>query len=139
MITMARLVAAATVLLASGAQGQDYPDLKGTWRGTNDAVVRGGGTHHENRTGDTAPRLTNTAFTVTFTGQEGRRFWGEIASATATEPLLGVIGHDRRTLYMADLDGYTVATLTPEGQIDMCYMRSGYDMTLAACVLLTRD
>lgn len=99
----------------------------------------GQGTHHPNPTGKTEPRTTNTDFTVTFEGQDGRRFWGTIASPTSTEPLLGVFASDRQTLYMADVDGYTVAKLTGDGKIDTCYLRSGKDMTLAACLLLTKQ
>ena len=140
MIGMWRLgLACGLALGASLAWAEDFPDLKGTWKGTNEAVVLGQGAHHPNPGGQAGPRTTNTDFTVTFAGQDGRRFWGTIASPTATEPLLGVFASDRQTLYMADVDGYTIAKLTSDGKIDMCYLRSGKDMTLAACLLLAKQ
>src|SRR5215207_3956062 len=48
------------------------------------------------------PRLVNKEFTVNITGQEGRRFWGEIASKDDTGPLVGVIASYKQTIHSVD-------------------------------------
>jgi hypothetical protein len=41
-------------------------------------------------------------FTMIIEGQDGRRFWGNVASPRDREPVLGVIGFDGKTLVAQD-------------------------------------
>lgn len=140
--TMIRLPAAflfvASVLLPClpATAEEAWPDLTGTWTGTTEAVVRGDPLHHE---GGQEPYLSETVFTLTIEGQDGRRFWGQIASEEGDEPLVGVIANDRSTLYAADLDGYSFMTLVDENTIDLCYVLSALHVQVAACNSFTRE
>jgi hypothetical protein len=40
---------------------------------------------------------------------------------------------------MADPDGYILGSLTDDGQMDLCYLRAGSDLTVAACALLRKE
>ena len=102
-------------------------------------MVLGGGTHYPGEGMQGEPRVVRTGFTMTIAGQEGRAFWGEVASKDGTECVIGVIGHDGASIYLADVDGYTIGRLTDAGTIDICYLRSGEDMSVAACNVFTKQ
>jgi hypothetical protein len=81
---------------AGTAAAQDptqLPDLKGRWVGTNEAIMLGTPLHHGSDAN--TPRLNALEFTYTIEGQDGRRFWGTVASQRDREPILGVIGFVR--------------------------------------------
>jgi hypothetical protein len=136
--TIGIALALGLLLAPASALAQQVPDLKGTWKGMNEAVVSGGGPHHREGT-QAEPRTSSQEVTMTVTGQEGRRFWGEFASATDKEPVLGIIGGDGSSIYMADPDGHILGSLTEDGQLDLCYLRAGSDLAVAACALLTKE
>jgi len=140
---LAGVVAAGGLVMVSGlAAAQEagsLPDLRGTWKGTNEGVVLGGGTHYPGEASPSGHRVVRAEFTMTIAGQEGRAFWGEVSSKDGTERIAGVIGHDGKSLYLADVDGYTIGSLTEAGAIDICYLRSGKDLSVAACNVFTRQ
>lgn len=132
------LLFVASILLPclSATADEAWPDLTGTWTGTTEAVVRGDPLHHE---GGQEPYLSDTVFTMTIDGQEGRRFWGNVVSEEGGEPMVGVIANDRSTIYAADLDGYSFITLVDENTIDLCYVLSALHVQVAACNTFTRE
>ena len=136
--TIGIALALGLLLAPASAFAQQVPDLKGTWKGTNEAVVLGSGPHHQEGA-RAEPRTSSQEVTMTVAGQEGRRFWGEFATATDKEPVLGIIGSDGSSIYMADPDGYILGSLTDDGQMDLCYLRAGSDLTVAACALLRKE
>ena len=128
---------ASTLAFAQG--GSSTPDLRGTWTGTNEAVVLGSGMHYPGAETPAMPRTVKTEFTMTITGQDGRRFWGEAASKDSKEAFVGIIGNDGSAVYTSDKDGYSIDRLVAEDKIDLCYLRSGPDLSVAACNLFTKQ
>jgi hypothetical protein len=119
-----RTLAALVVVLAGAgsAAAQDaagLPDLKGRWVGTSEAVVLGNTGYHP---GDPAkPRASSAEITLTIEAQDGRRFWGKAVSRQAEEPILGVIGHDGRTVLWQSSDGASQGTLVDADTIEILY------------------
>ena len=73
------------------AQAADaYPDMRGEWKGTNDGLVLGSGRHHRESGSASSPRMVHKEFTIKVSGQEGRKFWGEIISSDDTDPFVAV-------------------------------------------------
>ena len=101
---IAALLAPATFALAQ----TDVPDLKGSWSGTAEIVHRSEVAEHVDPTAK--PSFLTLPFTITIEQQEGRGFAGSLASARASDPLIGRIRSDGRRLHMVDNDG----TLTGE-------------------------
>ena len=126
------LVWVATLVAGAGlATAQDFPDIKGTWTGTNEAVVIGNPVHTSNPNANSQePGLTGAALTLTITGQKGRRFWGTFASAAGSEPIIGVF-RDESTFVITDHDGHSTARLLPDGTIELVYQRVGDTMVAA--------
>jgi hypothetical protein len=99
------LMLAITANAASAvAQGVEPIDMKGRWMATSDAIVKGVARHHAPVKGS-GPRVDHTQITYTITGQDGRTFWGTISSKLGSEPIMGVIGFDGKTLVARDDDG----------------------------------
>lgn len=124
---------------ASPVLAQDYPDMRGRWKGTNEGVVLGTGLYHrDGKPGE--PRLVNKEFVLDIKGQDGRRFWGEIVSKDDTGPLLGVVGPDRETVQMVDsAGGHITGRFSAPGRFEMCYLRPGREVMVAACNVHTKE
>ncbi len=139
MSRMVMAVWAALVLggMSSATQAQeDWPDLTGDWSGESEAVVIGDTLHHE--AGD-MPHLSSVMFTLAIEGQDGRRFWGTISSGEDSEPLIGVIRNDRRTIHFTDSDGYGFLELVAEDVIEHCYVHANPGSQVASCITLARQ
>ena len=101
---IAALLAPATIAFAQ----TNVPDLKGNWSGTAEIVHRSEVAEHIDPTAK--PSFPTLPFTITIEQQEGHGFAGSLASARASDPLIGRIRSDGRRLHMVDNDG----TLTGE-------------------------
>jgi hypothetical protein len=130
------------LLMASAvsmAQDTGYPDMRGQWKGTAEAVVVGSGPH--NRAGSKLgePRTSNQEFTLNITRQEGPKFWGELVSKDDVTTKLGVIASDRQTIYMVDnVGGHNTGKLIEPNKFEACYLRPGRDHALAGCTIFHR-
>jgi len=70
-----------TTSAASMAQGTgSYPDMRGQWTGTSEAVASGTGPHTRSDSEPGKPRTSNQEFTLNITHQEGPKFWAELVS-----------------------------------------------------------
>lgn len=116
-----------------------WPDLTGVWTGVSPSVVRGNPPHHQSTEPAGEVRISERAFTMTIEGQEGRTFWGTIASPDSTEGIVGAIAADRQTLHIADTDGYASAVLIEPDVMDVCYVLSSTEVQVAACYPMTRE
>ncbi|MBT6204819.1 MAG: hypothetical protein P8Q36_06190 [Alphaproteobacteria bacterium] len=138
---MPRIMVAAMAAFAlscvsvSANAGDEWPELIGVWTGTTEAVVIGDPLHHQ--PGE-MPHLSMVALTITIEGQDGRRFWGTIASPDHTENLVGVIANDLHTLYFADSDGYAAIQLIRSDVMDQCYLHATADTQDAGCTTFLR-
>ena len=111
---------------SAGAQGTGQsPDLKGRWVGKNEAIILDSVPH---RPGEPASqqkhRMGSIEVTITVEGQEGRRFWGTIASQHHKEPLIGIIGFDGKSVMMQDNEGGVDGTLADPDTMEVSYRHS---------------
>ena len=113
-------VAAAGLFMTSAVSiAQDtggYPDMRGQWKGTAQAVVTGGGPHNriDGTPGET--RTHNQEFTPNMTRQEGPKFWGELVSKDEVTKKLGVFASDKQTTLFRRPSCEKVA---PSGQFEI--------------------
>ena len=140
----AMLTAATGLLMTSAlAVAQDtggYPDMRGQWKGTNDGVVLGSGMYHRDGNKPGEPRTVSKEFTLNIKGQEGRKFWGEIASKEDVGPTVGVFASDKQTIYFVDnAGGHAYGKLLGPGKFEVCYLRPGKDVMVAACNVHTKQ
>jgi hypothetical protein len=116
------------------------PDLRGTWKGQSESVVRGGGggTHHESTSGPAEPRFTSVAFTLIIDKQSGRRFSGTFSSARSRETVIAVLSRSG-TIYMVDEDAQAWGTLLAPDRMELCYLHQTPATRIASCTELTRQ
>jgi hypothetical protein len=135
-------VAATAACLASldtAAGAADYPDMLGSWSGTSEAVVLGHPRHYEDNPDEAVDaRLASAEFTLTLTGQDGRRLWGTFESPTHSEAWLGVLWSDGKGLRGVDMDGHVEGRILDENTMEFCYTHTGETM-VASCVVLRRE
>ena len=116
---LALILGCAACSQAPAAQ-DSMPDLKGNWVGTSDSIVRGTAPHHAAAPGP-QPLVDHVQFTLAITGQDGRRFWGTVSGGTSTEPVIGVIALDGKTIVARDNDGLIEGTIVDADTIDSVY------------------
>jgi hypothetical protein len=114
---------------ASASPAQDaVPDLKGTWTGTNKALVIGTSGHHGgSEAAHTAPpRISEVTFTFVVEGQEGRTAWGTLTSPNARERFVWAITHDNKTIIGSDRDGTFLNHLLEPNKLEICYTQADH-------------
>jgi hypothetical protein len=126
-------------LTGRAAAQQAVPDLRGTWKGESESVVRGGGNiHHVPATGPDEPRFTSVPFTLVVDKQDGRRFSGTFSSARYTETVIAVLSR-AGTIYMVDDDAYAWGTLLAPNRMELCYLHQAAATRIASCTELTKQ
>jgi hypothetical protein len=129
------LVALASVPAAAETA---IPDLRGTWTGQSETIIRGRGNPHHGGDSSAEPRLSSVPFTMTVDKQDGRRFSGTFASPRSKEPIVAVISRTG-TIYLMDDDGYTIGTMLAPNRMELCYMQQAPDLHIASCAELTKQ
>ena len=127
---IAALLAPATVASAR----TDVPDLKGSWSSTAEIVPLLA--EHVDPTAK--PSFLTLPFTITIEQQEGRGFVGSLASARASDPLIGRIRPDGRRLHMADNDGTLTGELLGPDEMEVCRTEVTPHSMNVYCATLTR-
>ena len=120
------LLAPATVASAQ----TDVPDLKGSWSSTAEVA------EHVDSTAK--PSFLTLPFTITIEQQEGRGFAGSLASARASDPLIGRIRSDGRRLHMVDNDGTLTGELRGPDEMELCRTEVTPQSMNVYCATLTR-
>ena len=116
-----------------------YPDMRGQWKGTGEAVVAGTGPHNRADREPGKPRTSNQEFTLNITGQEDPKFWGELVSKDEVTTKLGVIASDKHTIYMVDnVGGHNTGKLIEPNKFEACYQRPGRDHIVTGCTIFHR-
>ena len=105
-------------------------DMKGTWVGTSQSIVKGKTRHHA-PAGESPPLLDNVQFTYVIEGQDGNRFWGKLSSPLGEESLTGVVGLDGQTVVARTSEGEIRGTLTDADTIQLVYSAGGPSTVLA--------
>jgi hypothetical protein len=134
------IIAMTTLLVAGSAIAQDAPNLVGKWTGTFTGGVRQGG-------GQLAPANQNADFvkpgereyTLTVEKQDGRGFMGSWGSVLGSEPMLGVIRLDNRTLLMVDSDSSLEGAMISPTEIEFCNHTVSASDHFAFCFLLKKQ
>lgn len=131
------------VLVVGSAQAQSTViDIKGTWIGHAQNIVEGSAHHHQRGAAGTKEAgkflLSDQTFTFRFEGQDGRRFWGTISSATKTERLIGSFSTDGKRVYMVDEDGMIDGVVIDANKIDICYRHVRPESAVVGCELMER-
>jgi hypothetical protein len=133
------IVVLAALTTATAAQAETaIPDLRGTWKGESETIIRGAGNPHHAAPSQSEPRLNSVAFTLTVDRQDGRRFSGTFSSARGTDPVIAVISRSG-AIYMVDDDGYTVGTMLAPNRVELCYMMLSPTTRIASCTELTKQ
>jgi len=128
-----------TAVTGRAAAQQGIPDLRGTWKGQSESVVRGAGnTHHVPTTGPDEPRFTSLPFTLVIDKQNGRRFSGTFSSARSTETVIAVLSRTG-TIYMVDDDAHAWGTLLAPNRMELCYLHQTPATRIASCTELTKQ
>jgi hypothetical protein len=140
------VVCSLAILLCGSAVAlaQDIPDLKGTWHPTEGAHIVDGESHHAESgtvpvTGHDTAEQHSSKFVFRFEGQDGRTFWGTLASAKVTEKLVGAISVDNKRFVIADHDGTFNGYIIDNDTLDYCYSHIGDDDVAVACGILARE
>lgn len=130
----------ATMIVAgvslAAAQEVQYPDMTGKWTGETEAVMIGNPLHYEPIEDELS--LRSVEISLVIDGQDGRRIWGTVQSATGdSEPFVAVL-RDGGTRYLGvDSDGYMEGLVMSENEIEHCYTHTNTSM-IAVCVMMRR-
>ncbi len=121
-----------TISLTAAAQS-GFPDLRGTWVGTDYGVRHyrspelGASTHHKAK--DLFPEIP---LTLKIEKQEGFRFSGTKSSEHWSETISGVIGFDNKTIYIADDNGFLFCRLVSPDKMEQIYLHITPEHSAAA-------
>jgi len=141
---MKALLIPAIILIATPAAAQEWPDLIGVWKGTSRAVV-GKASGHYGNVGDVAAgevgKFVSAELTIEWVKQDDGRYIGSITSASHTEPKLGIVSGDGKSLFTVDSDGHSVGRLIDNDHFELCYMQTseGDEQMVASCVVFERQ
>ncbi len=113
----------AVSLLSAGsilAAGPDIPNLVGTWSVKSEGAMVLKGDKAGAKTHRT-PGVSTLEADFVVTKQDGRVLSGFIKSKKATEDFLAVVGHDNKSLYFVDTDGYLDGRIVDADTIETVY------------------
>jgi hypothetical protein len=135
-------IASFALVLAAGpvtVLAQDVPDMVGTWVSEpTHAVVLGSGAHYVDESGKSRPRAVAVVLTLTIDHQDGRRFWGRLASETQEEPWLAVFDRTGQSYVGVDSDGHLGGTLMGPDRFENCYTQVA-PIQVASCAIFHRE
>jgi hypothetical protein len=128
------------LVMAAGSSAQTPPafDMKGTWKGSGEAIIDGLTTYHPPGATGTQPsgnyRLRAVTYTYKIDGQDGKRFWGSVSSdAVANERLIGSLSNDGKWIYMAGREGFLDGQVVDADTIQMCYRHVTATSAIVGC------
>ena len=121
---------------------KDIPDLKGKWveTGERSGVVRRGN-RWEHKSPPTNGEVVfggPLTWTLTVERQEGVVFSGTWASQNNTDPMVGSVSADGKTLYLADDNGPMHGELRSPDKLEICRSLAEPDRMLAFCRIFER-
>jgi hypothetical protein len=139
MAKLAWVVPCAMLIAVTAARAETaIPDVRGTWKGDSESIIRGAGNPHHAAPKPAAPRLNSIAFTLTVNQQDGRRFSGTFSSARGKDPIIAVISRSG-AIYMVDDDGVTVGTMLAPNRMELCYMQQSAKSRVASCTEMVKQ
>jgi hypothetical protein len=141
-IALGTVVLTAAIARAQTSLAPAIFDMKGTWKGNNEALVDGPATHHPAGV-DSKPagpyRLRQQMITYKFDGQDGKRFWGTMSSEqVANIRMLGTLSADNKWIYMVSKEGYLDGQIIDANTIEMCYRHANETSAVVGCNVMKR-
>ena len=120
LISVTSMLIATLFCVSACLADSDIPNLVGTWTLKSEGGVLlkgqepGPKTHHKD--------AFNTLIAeAVVTKQQGRIMHGTFKSAKATENFVAAIGHDNKTIYYADEDGFLEGKLIDKDTMEIIY------------------
>ena len=126
------LLGSATV----GSAQTAVPDLKGSWSGVAEIVIRSEVAEHVAPSSEAS--FVTLPFTITIEQQQGHAFSGTLASTRATDPLIGMVRSDGRRLHMVDNDGTLTGDILGPDEMEVCRTEVTPQSMSAYCSTFTR-
>jgi hypothetical protein len=116
------ILLAASLLMGGVARAADptFPALIGTWSTKSEGAVMVWGKDPGAKTHWKVGQTTLVG-EIVITKQEGRVVQGTFKTAKTSEPFVGAFGHDGKTIYFADTDGFFDARIVDADTIEMVY------------------
>jgi hypothetical protein len=119
-VCIVSLLIAALFCVSVCLADSDIPNLVGTWTLKSEGGVLLKGKESGPKTLHTGPFSTLDAEAV-ITKQQGRIIHGSVKSPKATKNFIGAIGHDNKTIYYADEDGFLEGKLIDKDTMEIIY------------------
>ncbi len=137
--TRLALLLAASFLFGNVALAADpvFPDLVGTWSVKAEGAVMVQGKDPGEKTHWKSGQTTM-ASEMQITEQQGRIVKGTFRSPKTSEPFVGAIGHDGKTVYFVDTDGYLDARIVDANTIESVYRHSTPKSSVVSVAVWTR-
>ncbi len=126
-------------ILFSGSVYADECVLQGTWVGTEGEAVINGEANHRNNKSEEVGYFSGLSIKFTFEKPKGSLFHGKKVSENHMEEFVGTLSRDKKTIYIADDDGYSIGDFIDSDTIELVYLRSGKDSKVAAILILKRE
>jgi hypothetical protein len=128
---------------AGWATAQSILDMRGSWTGTGKTIVNGPAPHHKDNPAARPAgnlRLSEVTFTITVEGQQDVRFWGKIAFAAKTEPLIGAIAADGKHFRIVlQENGMLDGTMLGDDRFEVMYSDAKLGVTAVGTNVYTRQ
>ncbi len=138
MLKLLQILALAALTAGVAAAQSSIPDLRGTWKGESETVVVGSGNTHHPAAAAQEPEFRSAVFTLTIDKQEGRRFAAIFSSARGSYRVVGVASRTG-TIYLADVEGYSSATMLAPDRMELCYLKHTREAQVASCTELIKQ
>ena len=116
----------------------DIPSLVGTWMVKSEGGVLLKGKEQNPKTHQPGVPFSTLTAEAVITKQQGRIMQGTFKSAKATENFVAAIGHDNRSLYFADDDGFLEGKIINIDTIEIVYRQVTPADTVVAVGMWTR-
>ncbi|MEM7021529.1 MAG: hypothetical protein AAF637_02950 [Pseudomonadota bacterium] len=135
---MQRWILAGLIMAAAQtAVAQTYPDIRGTWTGTADAVHTDVAAFEQQ--GASAVQFNTLPVELVIDQQQGRRFAGTIKFRHSPKPLVGIF-LDSDDLLWSEPDGRVEAELEDRNTtLEYCYLGGTEAHVNASCAVLKRQ
>ncbi len=116
----------------------DIPNLVGTWTVKSEGGVLLKGKEQNPKTHQPGVPFSTLTAEAVITKQQGRIMQGTFKSARATEDFVAGIGHDNKSLYFADDDGFLEGKIIDKDTIQIVYRHVTPIDTMVAVGIWTR-
>ncbi|CAN5887969.1 hypothetical protein BH11PSE3_BH11PSE3_26950 [soil metagenome] len=138
--TLQAAAAAATLMIfATAAEGQDIPNLVGTWKGTAQAIFVGANPSRPSEQNGPVFSGNPLEFTFVIKEQRDNRISGQSSDGKRSENLIGAISPNNLGGIILDDDGQYLFTIRDSDTLDTCYSHQNLSSKVVACYTWKRQ